>query len=102
MQAVRRARALLRLPVGPPPQRLFPQCRPCSVKQVRAGIHTVICTSIHIFKGLWGDLGAAVCTCGFRKISGAAFIRGGVCKPGVLPRGVTPTRILASPGTETV
>jgi hypothetical protein len=34
MQAVRRMRALLKLPVGPPPQQLFPQCKPCSVKQV--------------------------------------------------------------------
>ncbi len=36
LQAVRRVRKLLRLPVGPPVQRLYPQCRACSVKQARA------------------------------------------------------------------
>ena len=34
VQALRRVRAMLKLPVGPPPQRLFPQCKSCSVKQV--------------------------------------------------------------------
>lgn len=43
--------------MGPPPQRLFPQCRPCSVKQVGADIHTVLCMSTRIFVGLWGRPG---------------------------------------------
>ena len=34
LQAVRRVRQMLNLPVGPPKQQLFPQCTVCSGKQV--------------------------------------------------------------------